>query len=199
MESQAKLEVLYRQPNYNEVHLLGQWNRQQEQQLRELVVENSATLRVRLSKLVTLAEDLHEAEEELKHLREKRQNDQNPAERTELAQLPERVALLEEKIDEPVAELGGNEYHNTPGARNNDPDNVPNKWMINIVGSRRPRLSDKARAEWQEVAEASILQAEPLDEGEAEEHCLDEEVGDEDVEVKLGEEGEGELDIDWLF
>lgn len=62
MESQTKLEVLYRQPNYNEAYLLAQWSRQREQQLCELAAENSATLRSKLTKLVGLEEDLRKAE-----------------------------------------------------------------------------------------------------------------------------------------
>ncbi|KAH9808789.1 hypothetical protein DFH28DRAFT_907839 [Melampsora americana] len=210
LESHTKLNVLYRKPNYTEGYLLGQWTRQREQQLRELPVENSSTLASKLSKLVGLEEDLREAEDEHTCLRGMRRRDRTPVEVTELAQLPERTALLNEKIDKLVAELGGNEYQNTPGARNNNPDSISNTWMINIVGSVRPRALDKlieskesGRAVWQEVTQARILEAEPLDKGEAEEEQSGDGEGEvAEVDVDWGEEGEvqgevqGEMDVD---
>ncbi|EGG11301.1 uncharacterized protein MELLADRAFT_102161 [Melampsora larici-populina 98AG31] len=151
LDSRLKLDILKREPTYNEDYFIQQWSRQRECQLNALVHENTETLSKKLAKLVGLEQSLQTSElsnlslldYEFELLRAKRRRDRTRAEQLEFAALPESIAVLKAKIEEVVDQLGGDKYRDTPGASNDNVENITNAWMMQIVGSVKPRMSDR--------------------------------------------------------
>ncbi|KAH9810643.1 hypothetical protein DFH28DRAFT_1085577 [Melampsora americana] len=115
-ESQAKLNVILLDPNYNLEYITAQWKRQRECQLKAMCNQDTQALTEKLAHLIDLEESLQFTQAEFQVLRRKRRRTRTAEDDHRLLHLPNSMLLVEQEIDEVVDELGAEEFRNIPGA-----------------------------------------------------------------------------------